>query len=126
MVLGLTLKKGRGNIARKEIKKILDMNYTIEAPFNLSDVQKETIEGKLGKLTTYNSDITKIDVYFKESDSNVPGEVVSEIRVFLPGPDLFTQNKSDNLLKSFSGAYDSIKRQAKERKDKWRDKKSHR
>ncbi len=99
------------------------MNYTVESPFNLSDTQKSTIESKVNKLTNFNSDITNIDIYFKQSDSQVKGEVVAEIRAFLPGPDLFTQNKANNLLKAFSGAYDSMKRQAVERKNRWRDKK---
>ncbi len=99
------------------------MNYTLEAPFQLSEDQKSTIAKKLEKLNNFNSDITKIDVYFKESDSNVKGEVVAEIRAFIPGHDLFTQNKADKLLKAFSAAYESIKRQAIEQKNKWRDKK---
>ena len=100
------------------------MNYTVECPFNLSDSQKATIESKINKLSNFNSDITNIDIYFKETDSHVKGEVVAEIRAFLPGPDLFTQNKADNLLKAFNAAYESIKRQAVERKNKWRNKKA--
>lgn len=100
------------------------MNYTVEVPFNLSETQKTTIENKINKLSTYNSDITNVDIYFKASDSHIKGEVIAEIRVFLPGPDLFTQNKQDNLLKAFNAAYDSIKRQAIERKNRWRDKKA--
>ena len=100
------------------------MNYTLEAPFSLSDAQKATIDEKLNKLSTYNSDITNIDVYFKEADGNIPGEVECEIRVFLPGPDVFVHNKEGSLLKAFNTTHDSVKRQVKKRKDIQNDKQS--
>jgi len=98
------------------------MNYTIEAPFTLSESQRATVDEKLNKLTVYNNDITNIDVYFKEADGKIPGEVECEIRVFLPGNDIFVQHKESSLLKAFSSTYDSVKRQAKKVKDKQHDK----
>jgi len=97
------------------------MNITIEAPFAISDSDKETIESKITYLEKIESRMTQVNVFFKEDDGNKMNAILAEIRIRVPGNDLFAESYDVDAIKAFSSAYSSIKRMIKKRRDKLND-----
>ncbi|MDF1697045.1 MAG: HPF/RaiA family ribosome-associated protein [Saprospiraceae bacterium] len=97
------------------------MNIIIEAPFKISENDREIIHSKLQYLSRYESRITQINVFFKNDGGNLKSEVVCEIRILVPGNDLFAESSDPIALKAFSRAYSAIKRRVKERRKKLND-----
>ena len=100
------------------------MNIIIEAPFTLSENDKKIIETRIKYLDKYESRITKVNVFFKNGGGINPKSVLSEIRILVPGGNLFAENSNEDAIKAFSSAYNSIKRQVKQRRKKLNDHKS--
>jgi len=100
------------------------MNIIIESPFTLTAKDKEVIEAKINDLKKYESTIIQVNVYFKTDSGSIPDSVLSEIRILLPGYDLFTEKSDEDAMIAFSMAYNSIKRKVKERRKKLYDHKS--
>lgn len=95
------------------------MQVTIEAPYTLLPEKRSYIEEKIQEIQTkYSLGITQANVYFKLDDGNNHKDVLAEIRLRIPGKDLFVGNTDEGDDRAFAGAYDSIKRQAKKEKDK--------
>jgi len=100
------------------------MNIIIESPFTLSPKDKEVIEAKINDLAKYDSTIVQVNVYFKKDSGSIHNSVLSEIRILLPGYDLFADRMDDDAMKAFASTYNSIKRKLTERKKKLYDPKS--
>jgi len=94
------------------------MNITIQAPFTLSDQDKEEIESKIHYLNKYESRMTQVNVFFKKDDRKGRNSILSEIVIRVPGNDLFSEGTNEDAVKAFSIAYNSIKRAIKKRRDK--------
>ena len=95
------------------------MQITIEAPFTLIPEKRTFIENKIKDLDNkYHLSITQANVFFKLDDGNNPKDVLAEIRLRIPGNDIFVGNTDEGDDKAFAGAYDSVKRQAMKIKDK--------
>ncbi len=94
---------------------------TIEAPFTLSTSERTYIEDMIAGLSQYESRMTQVNVFFKEDDGNTPNGILSEIRIRVPGNDLFAASTHEDSTKAFSNAYDAVKRQLKKRRDKLND-----
>jgi len=94
------------------------MNITIETPFTLSDQDRETIDTKINDLSKYESRMTQVSVFFKKDDRKGRNSILSEIRVRVPGNDLFAEGTNEDAVKAFSNAYNSIKRSIKKRRTK--------
>lgn len=97
------------------------MTTTIESPFTLSDMDKKVIEGKINDLEKFESRMTQVNVYFKEDDGVGAEVVLAEIRVRVPGADVFAENTDESAMKAFNLAYNAVKRQVKERRSKMND-----
>ena len=93
------------------------MKVTIESPFSLSDEDKNIIENKINDLNKFESRMTQVNVFFKEDDGNSPNAILSEIRVRVPGNDLFASDTDGNAMVSFFNTYKIIKRLLKKRRD---------
>jgi putative sigma-54 modulation protein len=100
------------------------MNILIESPFALSDKDKAIIESKINYLKKYESRIIQANVFFKKGGGTNPNTILSEIRILVPGNDLFAERSDVDAIKAFSSSYSSIKRQVKERRKKLNDHKS--
>ena len=95
------------------------MQVTIEAPFTVIPEKREYIENKVKDLNTkYSIGITQGNVFFKLDEGKTPNNVLAEIRLRIPGNDLFVGQADKDDVKAFASAYDSIKRLAKREKDK--------
>jgi len=94
------------------------MKYNIEAPFTISDEDRSTMESKLESLEKFNLGITSADIFFKEDDGSNPGDIHSQVRVYLPGPDIFAESFHQQAIVAFGNTFDAVKRQALKLKDK--------
>ncbi len=69
----------------------------------VSDAVQQEIRNNIDKISRFTKDINFIDVYFK-SEGSGNGEVsIVGLRVAIPGPDTFAEDKGENwipLLKS--------------------------
>jgi len=100
------------------------MNYTIEAPFTISDQDKAMIEEKVNALTTYESRITQVNIHFKEDDGHVEGGILSRIVARVPGEDVLSSKVKMNAMSAFNESYKSLKRQIKDRREQLNDHRS--
>jgi len=100
------------------------MQVTIEAPFNMVEEKKNYIEEQVLALNKYNMGITQGNVYFKLNDGTGNDEVLAQIRLRIPGNDLFVSNADEDDVKAFASAYESIKRLVIKEKDKRNEKQS--
>ena len=97
------------------------MNIIIEAPFLIGDKDKMLIESKINYLKRYESRIIKVSAFFKTEIGSKPNDVLCGIRLEVPGYDLFAEQTDSNAMRAFSASYNSIKRQAKQRRRKLND-----
>jgi len=100
------------------------MNIIIESSFALSAKDKESIKTKINYLRKYESRIIQVNVFFKTVGGSTPNTVLSEIRILVPGNDLFAERSDTDAVKAFSSAYSSIKRRVKQRRKRLNDHKS--
>jgi len=87
------------------------MKYNIQAPFNISDEDKLAIEAKLASLAKFNLSISSADVFFKEDDGTNPGDINAQIRLFLPGPDIYAESFHSQAITAFNNTFSAVKKQ---------------
>lgn len=97
------------------------MNIIIESPFALSLKDKQVIKSRINYLKKYDSRMIQVNVYFRTGNGFNPNSISSEIRILVPGKELFSERSDEDALKAFSSAYSSIKRQVKERRKRLND-----
>ena len=97
------------------------MNILIEAPFKISEDDKNIIRSKIQYLNRYQNRIIQINVFFKSDGSPRRNEIVAEIRVLVPGQHLFAESTDPDAMKAFSRAYSAIKRRVKQHRNKMRE-----
>ena len=100
------------------------MTTTIEAPFTISDMDRKVMESKISDLQKYEERITQVNIFFKKDDGNIPEAILAEIRIRVPGADLFAENKDGVAIKAFSQAFNAVKRQVKKRRSQMNDHRS--
>ncbi len=101
------------------------MNITIEAPFEVIPAKEQYFRSSLNELGDYLSGITQINLFFKTGEGTGQEDVLAEIRVRIPGKDIFVEDFGSNDMVAFEKAYDSVKRQVKKRNDKNNDHRSN-
>jgi putative sigma-54 modulation protein len=79
----------------------------------------ETINEKVEKLSHYYSKIERADIYLKLDNNDAPiKDKTVEIRLHVPGADLFTSQTSNMFEAALDLATDQIKKQLIKRKEK--------
>lgn len=69
----------------------------------VSDSVQEEIRNSIDKISNHAHDINSVDVYFKMEGSGSNAVSIVGMRVAIPGPDTFAEDKGENwapLLKS--------------------------
>lgn len=94
------------------------MKILIEAPWEVNDYTKGIIEDKLQKLDKFNGDILRADVYLKMGDNLIPNDKIVQVRLHVPGQDIFAEANSDTLEKAANEVSDKLRAQLLKRKDK--------
>ncbi|MBL4708721.1 MAG: ribosome-associated translation inhibitor RaiA [Flavobacteriales bacterium] len=78
------------------------------------------IQEKINKLTQFFDQIIGADVYLKVDNNHGLENKEVEIRLFIPGHDLFAKKVSKNFEAATDEVTEALRRQAKKRKEKAR------
>lgn len=99
------------------------INFQTSTP--ISDNSKNYIEEKLQKLETFYDRIEAANVFIHTDDgTNSGGFKEVEVRLAVPGPDLFASDDSATVEQSVGNVVDKLKRQIIKMKDKMNDHKA--
>lgn len=94
------------------------MQITIHQSGDLLDSTKEVINDKLAKLETFYDRIERADVYIKEDDGTTANGYKVEVRLAVPGPDLFAESENQSIKKAIADVAEALRRQIKKHKEK--------
>ena len=78
------------------------------------------IQDKINKLGTFFDQIVSADVYLKVDNNHEMENKEVEIRLFIPGQDLFARKIAKNFEAATDEVTEALRRQAKKRKEKVR------
>jgi putative sigma-54 modulation protein len=96
------------------------MNVNIQTVHFDADVKLlDHINSKVSKVAQFHDKITKVDVYLKLD--NIVHQIkdkIAEIRIHIPGHDLFVKQSSKSFEESFDNALASVITQIKRRKER--------
>lgn len=99
------------------------MNIKINAvKFSASDKLEAFIDEKVNKLSQYSDDIIGAEVYLRLENTQDAGNKIAEIKVDIPGNELFVKKQSKTFEESTDAAVDALKRQITKAKEKRRGK----
>ena len=76
------------------------------------------IEDKLGKLNSFYDQIMGSEVFLKLENTNEPENKITEIRLSIPGNDLFAKKQSKTFEEATDHAVEALRRQIQKHKDK--------
>ena len=76
------------------------------------------IEDKLGKLNSFYDQIMGSEVFLKLENTNGPENKITEIRLSIPGNDLFAKKQSKTFEEATDQAIEALRRQIRKHKDK--------
>jgi putative sigma-54 modulation protein len=96
------------------------MNVNIQTVhFDADTKLVDHINTKIGKIAQFHDRVTKVDVFLKLD--NIVHQIkdkIAEIKVHIPGHDLFVKHSSKSFEQSFDGALDAVINQIKRKKEK--------
>lgn len=105
--------------AFKDIKanRILDMKMIIQTPdFKASEKLTEFIQEKAGALESFSDRIIETWVWLRLDNSNNNENKMCEIKLVIPGNDLFASKQSHSFEDAIVRTVDAVKRQLEQRK----------
>ncbi len=97
------------------------MNIKINAvKFTADQKLEKFIETKVKKLMQLYDDIIGVEVFLKLENTQDLANKVTEIRIEIPGNELFAKKQSKSFEESTDSAIDALKKQIKKYKEKIR------
>jgi len=78
------------------------------------------IQGRVNKLAHFFDHIISADVYLKVGNNHEVENKTVEIRLYIPGNDLFAKKTAKNFEAATDEVTEALRRQAKKRKEKVR------
>ena len=100
------------------------MNIKIQSVhFNTDSKLEEHIEQKVGKLLQRNEDVLSANVTLKIDNSQLNDNKIAEIRIEIPGNDIYAKKQSKSFEEATDIAIEAVRRQLKKFKEKRRDSK---
>lgn len=97
------------------------MTITIHKSAELLDSTIAVINEKLNKLDTFYDRIERADVYVKEDDGNTANGHKVEVRLAIPGNDLYADATDPSIKRGIADVAEALRRQLKKHKEKERD-----
>lgn len=95
------------------------MDKTIEpVNFTANEDLKVQIGDIFDKLTRFNDRIVSADIYMKDLKETPERLKKVDVRVFLPGKDLFIEQEADSFISAAQQGFDRLKVLLKKEKDK--------
>jgi putative sigma-54 modulation protein len=84
-----------------------------------ADIKLENfIEERLAKLNNYYDHILGSEVFLRLENTNGPDNKITEIRLSIPGNDLFAKKQSKTFEEATDQAIEALRRQIKKHKEK--------
>lgn len=80
----------------------------------------EFIQEKVDKLAQFHDRITDGEVFLKTENTNTPDNKVVEIKLNIPGAELFAKKQEKSFEEATDGVAQALKRQLKKHKEKVR------
>lgn len=97
------------------------MNIKINSvKFSPTSKLETFVEGKVQKLGQYSDDIIGAEVFLKLENTQDSDNKIAEIKVDIPGNELFVKKQSKTFEESTDNAVDALKRQITKAKEKRR------
>jgi putative sigma-54 modulation protein len=97
----------------------LIMNIKINSVKFSASKQLETfVEEKVKKLVQFSDDIIGAEVFLKLENTQDPENKIAEIRLDIPGNELFAKKQSKSFEESTDGVVDALKKQITKHKEK--------
>lgn len=97
------------------------MNIKINSvKFNTNKKLEDFVNNKVKKLMHYYDDIICAEVYLKVENNQDLNNKVTEIKLEIPGNDLFAKKQSKSFEESTDNAVNALKRQITKHKNKLR------
>ncbi|MCB8964566.1 MAG: ribosome-associated translation inhibitor RaiA [Bacteroidales bacterium] len=97
------------------------MNIKIQSiKFDADKRLSDFIEKKVNKLERYFDNIVDVEVFLRLQNSQELENKVAEIRIKVPGSDLFAQRESKTFEEAVDCCVDALKSQIQKHKDKVR------
>ncbi len=95
------------------------MDKTIEpVNFTINDELRDEIHVIFDKLPKFNDRIISADIYLKALKESSGNLKKVDVRVFLPGKDLFVEQEADSFISAAQQAFDRLKLLVKKEKEK--------
>jgi len=94
------------------------MHITIHKSGDLIESTKEVINDKINKLETYYDRIERADVYIKGDDGSTANGYKVEVRLAIPGNDLFAEAENTGIKRGIADVTEALRRQIKKHKEK--------
>ncbi|MGQ0829600.1 MAG: ribosome hibernation-promoting factor, HPF/YfiA family [Bacteroidota bacterium] len=95
------------------------MNTKIQSlHFDADKKLLEFIQERVNKLTNYHDGIISSDVTLRIDKSNAADNKVAEIKLHIPGNDLFAKKQCKTFEEAVDTSIDALKIQVKKRKEK--------
>jgi putative sigma-54 modulation protein len=97
------------------------MNIMIKSIHFTADAKlEEFIENKLNKLKQYDDRIVSANVFLKLEKSQDLENKITEIKLDIPGSELFAKKQTNSFEKSTDSVIDALKKQLQKFKEKQR------
>ena len=97
------------------------MNIMIKSIHFTADAKlEEFIENKLNKLKQYDDRIVRANVFLKLEKSQDLENKITEIKLDIPGSELFAKKRTNSFEKSTDSVIDALKKQLQKFKEKQR------
>ena len=94
------------------------MITNIQAQWEVNSHLRDTILKKIEKFSVYDNRIIHVDVFLKLGETPSPNDKLVEIRVRVPGPEIFAESHADTYEKAMANAAEKIRKQLVKRKEK--------
>ncbi len=88
--------------------------------FDVDQKLVDFIQRRINKLTLFFDRIIEADVYLKVDNNHLTENKTVEIRLYIPGNDLFAKKTARNFEAATDEVAEALRRQAKKRKEKVR------
>lgn len=95
------------------------MDIQIQAVHFTTDAKlEEFIEGKLSKLTHFYDHIIRANVFLKVDKASTNNNKIAELKIEVPGNDLFAEKHADSFEAAVDEAVEAIRKQIIKKKSK--------
>ncbi|GAB3330258.1 hypothetical protein GCM10027429_07290 [Marivirga atlantica] len=89
--------------------------------FNISKDLITRVESIFENVDKYNDQLVGLDIYLKSLSETDSGEKMVEVKIFLPGKNLFVAEKADDFISAAQEAVEVVKRVVRKEKEKVKD-----